>query len=177
MFSVPAPPLIAGVVENSFGARIFEDCVALTDFTELLDDGFSRRTAARAEVPLKIADPKHQLGNLQSPRVQLDTGKLVRPDGMTFKPRQRLLYPSAAIASRTSPSRRFISSSEMYKKFPVPHAGSRIAISQRLSWKRRSTAIAPVRSFAERRSSAAASACRQSSRSGSMIVAVTSRST
>jgi hypothetical protein len=56
--------------------------VAVLDVVEVADDGDGwLRVAARAEVPLKIADPEHEVGYDGGARIDLDAEKLVRVHG------------------------------------------------------------------------------------------------
>ena len=49
-------------------------------FLKFLMIGSADDVAARAEVPLQIADPQHQVGDGRGPRVDLDPQELVRID-------------------------------------------------------------------------------------------------
>ena len=54
-------------------------------------DRLGRRRATRAEMPLQIADPQHQLGDGGGAGVDLDAEELARIDGMSFERGKTLL--------------------------------------------------------------------------------------
>ena len=60
-------------------AVIFQDGVAALDVVEFFQDGFAgRRLAARAEMPLQIANPQNHFGNSDGAGVDFEAKKLVR---------------------------------------------------------------------------------------------------
>jgi len=76
---------------------------------EVADDRLAQLVvAAGAEMPLQVADPQHQVGDRRGSRVDFDAQKLVRVD----RQQHLLAVAKSRSAFRTSPSSRFISSSE-----------------------------------------------------------------
>ncbi len=86
--------------------------VGVPDVVEVAQDRLGRRRGAhRAEMPLEIADPQHQLRHRHGARVLLQAEELVRIDARAGQ-RQPVALAGhrLASASSTSPSSRFISS-------------------------------------------------------------------
>ena len=60
-------------------AVVREHCITALDVAEFFQHGLGGHgVAAGAEVPLKIADPKDQLGDRRGARIQFDAEELVR---------------------------------------------------------------------------------------------------
>ena len=72
-------------VADGCAAVVGEHGVAAFDVFEIAQDGARRQAgAARAEVPLQVADPQHQLGDGGGARVEFEAEELVRVDGEAF---------------------------------------------------------------------------------------------
>src|SRR5688500_2773688 len=90
-----------GIADDVFGLWPLGTpwCVLITHKDRILDhdvleraqDGFRRHAAPRPDMPLKVTDPQHQLGDGHRPRVQLHPEELAWGNGVAFKPSQCLL--------------------------------------------------------------------------------------
>jgi hypothetical protein len=76
--AVPADHRRTVLVYARGAVRPFQYGISVVDVFEVAQCRFGRGgLAIGAEVPLQIADPKHQLGHVRRPWVQLDPQKLV----------------------------------------------------------------------------------------------------
>ena len=153
-----------------------QDRIADRDLVHLVEHRIRERGgAAGAEPPLDVADPEHELRD-RDPRA----GSSPAPGtGGGCTPRSGSLgSPSSFRNSSTSPSRRFISSSDTYRKLPVPQAGSSTIVVAEAIVKALHDLPRGRRAAVEQLADGVRLRARsQSSRSGSMIVGTTSRST
>ena len=93
---VPATHRLTVGIEHRLLAVVFENGVPALDVVERLDDrlcGHSR--AEGAEVPLKVTNPEHELGNGGGAGIDLDAEELVRVNGVTGSLENRLCFAQA----------------------------------------------------------------------------------
>ena len=112
--AVPAAERLAVLVPQQFLLVESQDRVLLPDRAVGLQHRLGDAPGGYgAELPLQIADPQHEVGDGDGAGVDFETVELARADGLSLHDEtRRVLAQVPPSASSTSPSSRFISSSE-----------------------------------------------------------------
>ena len=80
--AVPRGERVTVLVHGRFDLVIREQRIAMLNIVKAPDDGLGRqrRGAPRAEIPLEVTDPQHQVGDGGGAGIELDSHQLVRID-------------------------------------------------------------------------------------------------